>query len=135
MKATGIIRKIDDIGRVVIPKEIRKQMKIKDNCPLEIFTYNGAVCFKPYKPYGAQDWERARRVLSVLLTCGFTLLDFYGGVQATHIKDSNEMNVSYEIFANGELVAYLTVNKDESADCETQIESALAVLKEIFESE
>ena len=50
MKATGIVRRIDDLGRVVIPKEIRKQMRIEEGDPLEIFTTNeGAVCFKPYQ--------------------------------------------------------------------------------------
>ena len=38
MKATGIVRKIDDLGRIVIPKEIRKTMKVKEGMPLEIFT-------------------------------------------------------------------------------------------------
>jgi AbrB family looped-hinge helix DNA binding protein len=48
-KSTGIVRRIDELGRVVIPKEIRKRLKIKDNEPLEIFVSDdGAVCFKPY---------------------------------------------------------------------------------------
>lgn len=38
MKATGIVRRIDDLGRVVIPKEIRKTLRIKEGTPLEIFT-------------------------------------------------------------------------------------------------
>jgi AbrB family looped-hinge helix DNA binding protein len=49
-KSTGIVRRIDELGRVVIPKEIRKRLKIKDNEPLEIFVSDdGAVCFKPYE--------------------------------------------------------------------------------------
>lgn len=49
MKATGIIRRIDDLGRVVIPKEIRRTMGIKEGDPLEIFTEGrGTVCFKKY---------------------------------------------------------------------------------------
>jgi len=51
MKATGIVRKIDDLGRVVIPKEIRKTMKIKVGDPLEIYTdHEGEVIFKKYSP-------------------------------------------------------------------------------------
>ena len=48
MKATGIIRRIDSLGRVAIPKEIRKAMNIRENDPLEIFTdpNEKAVCFK-----------------------------------------------------------------------------------------
>ena len=51
MKATGIVRRIDDLGRVVIPKEIRKNMRIKEGDALEIFTdKNGIVSFKKYSP-------------------------------------------------------------------------------------
>ncbi len=49
MRATGIVRRIDDLGRVVIPKEIRRTMKIKEGDPLEIFTGEGGeVIFKKY---------------------------------------------------------------------------------------
>ncbi|MFI3141177.1 MAG: stage V sporulation T C-terminal domain-containing protein [Clostridia bacterium] len=53
MKATGIVRRIDDLGRVVIPKEIRRTMRIREGDPLEIFTNsNGEVIFKKYSPIG-----------------------------------------------------------------------------------
>lgn len=53
MKATGIVRRIDDLGRVVIPKEIRRTMRIREGDPLEIFTSNdGEVVFKKYSPMG-----------------------------------------------------------------------------------
>lgn len=53
MKATGIVRRIDDLGRVVIPKEIRRTMRIREGDPLEIFTDNdGEVVFKKYSPIG-----------------------------------------------------------------------------------
>ncbi len=49
MKATGIIRKIDDLGRIVIPKEIRRSMRIREGDPLEIYTNrDGEVIFKKY---------------------------------------------------------------------------------------
>jgi len=49
MKATGIVRRIDDLGRVVIPKEIRRTMRIREGDPLEIYTSNeGEVIFKKY---------------------------------------------------------------------------------------
>jgi len=52
MTATGIVRRIDDLGRVVIPKEIRISMHIVEGDPLEIYTENGdTVCFKKYMPY------------------------------------------------------------------------------------
>ena len=53
MKATGIVRRIDDLGRVVIPKEIRRTMRIREGDPLEIFTdKDGGVIFKKYSPIG-----------------------------------------------------------------------------------
>ena len=53
MKATGIVRRIDDLGRVVIPKEIRRTMRIREGDPLEIFTdREGEVIFKKYSPIG-----------------------------------------------------------------------------------
>ena len=53
MKATGIVRRIDDLGRVVIPKEIRRTMRIREGDPLEIFTNReGEVIFKKYSPIG-----------------------------------------------------------------------------------
>lgn len=48
MKATGIVRRVDDLGRVVIPREIRKSMGIQDGEPLEIFTESDAVIFRRY---------------------------------------------------------------------------------------
>ena len=53
MKATGIVRRIDDLGRVVIPKEIRRTLKIRESEPLEIFTdRNGEIILKKYSPIG-----------------------------------------------------------------------------------
>ena len=53
MKATGIVRRIDDLGRVVIPQEIRRTMRIRDGDPLEIYTEkDGDVIFKKYSPMG-----------------------------------------------------------------------------------
>ena len=52
MKATGIIRRIDELGRVVIPKEIRRTIRIREGDPLEIFVEGGAVIFKKYQTMG-----------------------------------------------------------------------------------
>ena len=53
MKATGIVRRIDDLGRVVIPKEIRRTMRIREGDPREIYTdRDGEVIFKKYSPIG-----------------------------------------------------------------------------------
>ncbi len=53
MKATGIVRRIDDLGRVVIPKEIRRTLRIREGDPLEIFVdHDGEVILKKYSPIG-----------------------------------------------------------------------------------
>ena len=62
MKATGIVRRVDDLGRVVIPKEIRRQLKIEESDPLEIFlSGDGEIILKPYRTdyilRKADDWE------------------------------------------------------------------------------
>ena len=53
MKATGIVRRVDDLGRIVIPKEIRRTLRIREGDPLEIFTQkDGGVIFRKYSPVG-----------------------------------------------------------------------------------
>ena len=53
MKATGIVRRIDDLGRVVVPKEIRRVLRIREGDPLEIYTSNtGEIILKKYSPIG-----------------------------------------------------------------------------------
>lgn len=53
MKATGIVRRIDDLGRVVIPKELRRTLRIREGDPLEIYTTSeGEVIFRKYSPIG-----------------------------------------------------------------------------------
>ena len=48
MKATGVVRRIDDLGRVVIPKEIRQSLRIREGDPLELWLDKDTVCFKKY---------------------------------------------------------------------------------------
>lgn len=53
MKATGIVRRMDDLGRVVVPKELRRTMKISEGTPLEIFIdKDGSIIFRKYSPVG-----------------------------------------------------------------------------------
>ncbi|MBQ9375795.1 MAG: AbrB/MazE/SpoVT family DNA-binding domain-containing protein [Ruminococcus sp.] len=69
MKATGIVRRIDDLGRVVIPKEIRRTMRIREGDPLEIYTSNeGEVIFKKYSPINelSEGASQAAEVISKL---------------------------------------------------------------------
>lgn len=69
MRATGIIRRMDDLGRVVIPKEVRRTLKIKEGDPLELYIGDGAISFRKYVPDGMVEVaEEIRSVLSELGT-------------------------------------------------------------------
>ena len=71
MKATGIVRRIDDLGRVVIPKEIRRTLRIREGDPLEIYTEkDGEVIFKKYSPMGELNGFAAQICESMTKTTG-----------------------------------------------------------------
>ena len=71
MKATGIVRRIDDLGRVVIPKEIRRTLKIRESEPLEIFTdRNGEIILKKYSPIGEFSSGAQQLADAAAKTCG-----------------------------------------------------------------
>lgn len=73
MKATGIVRRIDDLGRVVIPKEIRRTFHIKEGDSLEIYTdKDGEVIFKKYSPMGELSEFAAQICDSLYKTTGAT---------------------------------------------------------------
>ena len=75
MKATGIVRRIDDLGRVVIPKEIRRVLRIREGDPLEIFTEkDGEVIFKKYSPMGELAEFAAQICESLHKTAGATAI-------------------------------------------------------------
>lgn len=75
MKATGIVRRIDDLGRVVIPKEIRRTLRIRDGAPLEIFTNkDGEVIFKKYSPIGEFASFASQYVETLNRTCGMSVV-------------------------------------------------------------
>jgi len=74
MKATGIVRRIDDLGRVVIPKEIRRTMRIREGDPLEIYTdREGEVIFKKYSPIGELSEFAAGYAETLYKTCGLAV--------------------------------------------------------------
>ena len=75
MKATGIVRRIDDLGRVVIPKEIRRTMRIREGDPLEIFTdRDGEVIFKKYSPIGELTAFAAQYAETLHKTCDLSVI-------------------------------------------------------------
>ncbi len=75
MKATGIVRRIDDLGRVVIPKEIRRTMRIREGDPLEIYTdREGEVIFKKYSPIGEMASFAAQYAETLQKTCSMAVI-------------------------------------------------------------
>jgi AbrB family transcriptional regulator (stage V sporulation protein T) len=64
MKATGIVRRIDDLGRVVIPKEIRRNLRIREGDPLELYTDGNSVCFKKYEEHLTATAEALKPVIT-----------------------------------------------------------------------
>ena len=75
MKATGIVRRIDDLGRVVIPKEIRRTMRIREGDPLEIFTdREGEVIFKKYSPIGELNTLASQYAQAMNRTCTLNIV-------------------------------------------------------------
>ena len=84
MNETGIVRRIDDLGRIVIPKELRRNLNIKEGDPLELFTTNdGMVCCKKYMPTTEREWVKARDVIKTMYPrLSFALYDSMGDKKA-----------------------------------------------------
>lgn len=99
MKATGIVRRIDDLGRVVVPKEIRKVLRIREGDPLEIYTGTaGEVILKKYSPIGELSQMAEIFAESVSSTLGLPVLvsdtDHY--VAASGVKPKDYLNKEIE---------------------------------------
>lgn len=102
MKATGIVRRIDDLGRVVIPKEIRRTLRIREGDPLEIFVdRDGEVILKKYSPIGELGDFAKEYAESLSETLGHICLitdrDTVIAVSGTSKKDFMEKAVGEEV--------------------------------------
>lgn len=141
MRATGIIRRIDDLGRVVIPKEIRRNLRIKEGDPLEIYTERDTVCFKRYNPYGEADWKKALAVVGAVIPKGvdYALFDRDLDRQATSkagVFADNAETIDAEFLATikddeNEVIGYLAVN-DEEFEPSTAVKVLSAFLSDNF---
>ena len=102
MKATGVVRRIDDLGRIVIPKEIRKTLRIKEGDPLEIFTdREGQVILKKYSPIGelsefATEYAETLHKTTGHIAC-ITDKDTVIAVSGTSKKDFLEQGISKDL--------------------------------------
>ena len=102
MKATGIVRRIDDLGRIVIPKEIRRTMHIREGDPLEIFTAkDGEVIFKKYSPMGEFTDFAGNMCETLNRTTGYVSAvadrDSIIAVSGAPGRDLNEKRISSEL--------------------------------------
>lgn len=102
MKATGIVRRIDDLGRVVIPKEIRRTLRIREGDPLEIFTdREGGVILRKYSPIGELSDFSKEYCESLQQTVGHIILvcdkDAVISVSGANKKDYIDKRVSIEL--------------------------------------
>lgn len=84
MKATGIVRRIDDLGRVVVPKEIRRTLGIEEGDPLEIFVTDGGICFIPYR-------RDASQILNAALVQITAEIDYDEGERIKKILKENNL--------------------------------------------
>ena len=74
LKSTGIIRRIDDLGRIVIPKEIRRTLRLREGDPMEIYLQDGGVLFQKYSPLGELGNFAQNFVDSLFETTGYIAL-------------------------------------------------------------
>ena len=105
MKATGIVRRIDDLGRIVIPKEIRRNIRLREGDAMEIFLEDNCVCLKKYTPSEEDLATRCQKYISgrgaYIKAINFindtTVVLFTNGSSATvkkHSADDFDMNTA-----------------------------------------
>lgn len=141
MKATGIVRRIDDLGRIVIPKEIRRTLRIREGDPLEIFMdNNGSVTFKKYTYFGDFDYKKALNILKPILEDKVFAIynnycDYVCSTYKANFADEMCLNPELlpdnctEVRVGGDIVAYLYIK----GEVREQLKNAcIKVLKEFF---
>lgn len=145
MKATGIVRRIDDLGRVVIPKEIRRSMGIREGDPLEIYTTNqGEVIFKKYKPLG-DIVDTVKPIYSALASMGVVcaIYDNDGGKIAgaknfpTSIpRDELEENPSatLTIKSEGDVLGYILADKNVTSEQVMTLKTCALAIARAYEN-
>ena len=105
MKATGIVRRVDDLGRIVIPKEIRRSIRLREGDAMEIFLEDNCVCLKKYTPSEEDLATRCQKYISdrgayikaINFIDGTTVVLFTNDSSATvkkHSADDFDMNTA-----------------------------------------
>lgn len=104
MKATGIVRRIDDLGRVVIPKELRRNLKIREGDPLEIYVNDDMICFKKYQLYDDEQFRKAYQMAKAIIPCGLAILDSH---EDYVFGNRAPVRPYIPVFANGDIICYI----------------------------
>jgi len=138
VKATGVVRRIDDLGRVVIPKEIRKTLRIKEGDPLEIFTdKEGEVILKKYSPIGELSEFATEYAETLAKTTGHiacitdkdTVIAVSGGAKKEYLEQSIsdelekilEDKENYTSKENNDLAVPITKNDNKERRFNSQV--------------
>ena len=120
MKATGIVRRIDDLGRIVVPKEIRRTLRIREGDPLEIFTdREGEIILKKYSPIGELGQFAGEYAESLAQTTGHLVLitdcDHIIAASGTGKKEFEGKPISAQLeTAIGERKSFLASREDSA---------------------
>ncbi len=137
MKATGIVRRVDELGRVVIPREIRKNLKIQDGEPLEIFVENNCVIFKKYQNDSTE--MLSKNLVEALLKFGIdaTVYNSHGekihGTKREKEIDPDEISPEFcfpisDLSLNNFYIGYVVVKTVPNTTQKIAIESAITFL-------
>lgn len=140
MKATGIVRRIDDLGRVVVPKEIRRTLRIREGDPLEIFTdREGEIILKKYSPIGELGQFAKQYADSLTQTTGYIVAitdkDQFIAVAGSIKKDLISKTISREledtineresIVASNNDKKYIRITNEDDSEFEYQVISPI----------
>lgn len=112
MKATGIIRRIDDLGRVVIPKSLRQTMRIVEGDALEIFTEGDAIILRPYAVCNQEKWDIALAAVHELCGDEVALFDSDKDFACGNRAIGSTWNETEIKGTFGNLLGYLTTSSD-----------------------
>ena len=130
MKATGIVRRIDDLGRIVIPKEIRRTLRIRETDPMEIYTdMDGQIVLKKYSPMADVSEFAVEYAESIAQNTGMTIIAAAGtqkkNIQGKHItKELNDiMDKRQSVVASASENDYVKAVTDY--DCESEVISPI----------
>lgn len=136
MKATGIVRRIDDLGRVVVPKEIRRTLRIREGDPLEIFTdKEGEIILKKYSPLGELGIFSQQYADAIYQSMGYTvyitdrdqIIAVAGGAKKDLISKSVSKKLEEAIDARDTIIAssedkkYIEITAEEDKESKSQV--------------